>query len=138
MWRKRNVLALLVGMSTDTATMEDVMEVPYKARNKTTIWPNNPTSRHISWGNQNLKRHMYPTVHYSTIYRTALFIEHGNECENLYSDSWPIRSGTFINNSDLNFSSQVIGVFIKLLKYFFWLRTGNRKIGTGKKYIFRH
>ena len=32
-----------------------------KTRNKTTIWPNNPTPRHIPWGDQNWKkRHMYP------------------------------------------------------------------------------
>ena len=29
-----------------------------KTRNETTIWPSNPTSRHISWGNQSSKRHM--------------------------------------------------------------------------------
>ena len=27
-----------------------------KTRNKTTIWPSSPTSRHIPWGNQNLKK----------------------------------------------------------------------------------
>ena len=37
-------------------------------RNKTIIWPSNPTPRHICWGNQNWKRHMYPNVHCSTIY----------------------------------------------------------------------
>ena len=36
--------------------------------NKTTIWPNNPTPRHILWGNQNWKRHMYPNIHCGTIY----------------------------------------------------------------------
>ena len=41
-----------------------------KTRNKTTIWPTNPTPRHKSWGNQNWKRHMYPIVHYSTIYNS--------------------------------------------------------------------
>ena len=35
--------------------------------NKPTIWPSNPTPRHIPWGNQNWKRHMYPNVHYRTI-----------------------------------------------------------------------
>ena len=38
--------------------------------NKTTIWPNNPTPRHILWGNQNWKRHMYPLVHCNTIYNS--------------------------------------------------------------------
>ena len=38
-----------------------------KSRNKTTIWPSNPTTRNIPWGNQHWKRHMYPNVHCSTI-----------------------------------------------------------------------
>ena len=41
-----------------------------KARNKTTIWPSNPTPRHIPWANQNWKRHMYLIVHWSTIYNS--------------------------------------------------------------------
>ena len=36
-WGKGNPLAPLVGMHIDTATMENSMEIPYKARNKTTI-----------------------------------------------------------------------------------------------------
>ena len=31
-------------------------------------WPSNPTPRHIPWGNQNWKSHIYPIVHCSTIY----------------------------------------------------------------------
>ena len=31
------------------------------------LWPSNPTTRHIPWGNQNWKWHMYPNVHCSTI-----------------------------------------------------------------------
>ena len=41
-----------------------------KTRNKTTIWPSNPTPRHIPWGNQNWKIHMYPNVQCSTIYNS--------------------------------------------------------------------
>ena len=29
LWRKGNALAQLVGMQTDTATMEDAMQIPY-------------------------------------------------------------------------------------------------------------
>ena len=36
-WRKGNPLALLVGMYTDTATMENSMEVPQKTKNRTAI-----------------------------------------------------------------------------------------------------
>ena len=41
-----------------------------KTKYKTTIWPSNPTPRHIPRGNQNWKRHMYPIVHCSTIYNS--------------------------------------------------------------------
>ena len=41
-----------------------------KTRNKTTVWPSNPTPRHIRWGNQNWKRHVYLIVHCSTIYNS--------------------------------------------------------------------
>ena len=39
-----------------------------KTRNKSTIWPSNPSTRHIPWENHNSKRHMYPNVHCSNIY----------------------------------------------------------------------
>ena len=41
-----------------------------KTRNKTSIWPSNPTARHIPWRNQNWKKHMYPIVHWSTLYNS--------------------------------------------------------------------
>ena len=37
MWRKWNILALLVGIQIDVATVEDSMAIPLKTRNKTTI-----------------------------------------------------------------------------------------------------
>ena len=37
---------------------------------KVTKWPRNPNSGHIPWGNQNWKGHMYPIVHFSTIYNS--------------------------------------------------------------------
>ena len=39
-WRKGNLLALLVGMSVDRATMENSREISLKTRND--IWPKNP------------------------------------------------------------------------------------------------
>ena len=36
MWRQGNLLALLVGMQTGTATLENSMEVPQKVKNRTT------------------------------------------------------------------------------------------------------
>ena len=40
-----------------------------KTRTKTTL-PSIPILRHIPWENQGWKRHMYPTVHCSTIYNS--------------------------------------------------------------------
>ena len=39
MWRKRISFALLVGMQTDAATLENSMEVPQKTKNTTTYDP---------------------------------------------------------------------------------------------------
>ena len=39
-----------------------------KTRNKTTIWPKNPTPRHIRWGNQTWKGHVNPIVHCSAVH----------------------------------------------------------------------
>ena len=55
MWRKGNPLALLVGMEIDTASMDNSMEVPYKTKNRTTIWPSKPTTGHKHWENHNSK-----------------------------------------------------------------------------------
>ena len=48
----------------------DSLKKKTKTRNKITIWPSSPTTRHIPWGNKNWKRHMYPYVHWSTIYNS--------------------------------------------------------------------
>ena len=37
MWRKDNPLALLVGMQTGAATLENSMEVPQNVKNRTTL-----------------------------------------------------------------------------------------------------
>ena len=37
-----------------------------KNRNKSTIWPRNPTTGLIPWENHNWKRHVYPSVHCNT------------------------------------------------------------------------
>ena len=41
-----------------------------KTRNKTTMWPKNSTARHIPWGKQNWRRHMYPIASLFTVPRT--------------------------------------------------------------------
>ena len=42
-----NPLVLLVGEEIYTAAMENSMAIILKTRNKTTIQPSNPTTRHI-------------------------------------------------------------------------------------------
>ena len=39
-----------------------------KTGNRTAIQPSNPTAGHTHRGNQNWKRHVYPSVHRSTVY----------------------------------------------------------------------
>ena len=62
-------------MQTSTATMENSVEIPLKTRkkkteNRTATRPRNPTAAHTHWGNQNLKRHVYPNVHRNTVYNS--------------------------------------------------------------------
>ena len=47
MWKNRNPLALLVGMQTGAATLENSVEVPQKIKNRTTLWPSNSTARNL-------------------------------------------------------------------------------------------
>ena len=66
-WKNGNPLELLVGIQIDKATVENSMEeIPLKTRNKTTICPNNPTTGHIPWENQNWKGHIYPNTIYTS------------------------------------------------------------------------
>ena len=67
---KRDPFTLLVGMQTSTATMENTVEIPLKIWNRTAIWCSNSTAGHTHRGNQNWKRHMYPNVHFSTVYNS--------------------------------------------------------------------
>ena len=71
-WRKGTPPTMLVGMQTGTVTMENSVEIPQKTENRIVIWPRNPTAGHTPWGNQKLKRYMYPKVHCSlfTVVRT--------------------------------------------------------------------
>ena len=59
MWEKGNPTALPVGIQIDTATIQNSMEICQQTRKKTTIWPSNHATGHISWENHNSKRHLY-------------------------------------------------------------------------------
>ena len=74
LWRKGNHTALLVGMQTGAATIENSMEFPQKTKNGTAFWPSNYTTAIISlepW-NTNPKEPMHPNVHRSIIYNSQV------------------------------------------------------------------
>ena len=50
MWRNGNPLALLVGMQTGGATLENSVEVPQKFKTRSTLWPSNSTARNLPKG----------------------------------------------------------------------------------------
>ena len=69
MWRKRVSFTLLVAMQAGAATLENSMEAPQKAKNRTTLQPSNYTTGHLSKGYMCAvsKGHMHPHVYSSTI-----------------------------------------------------------------------
>ena len=63
MWRKRNLLALLVGMQASAGTPENRMEVP-RIKNRATLWPINRAIEYlpqIYWCSET--GYLYPNVH---------------------------------------------------------------------------
>jgi len=72
MWRTKNPRALLVGMQTGAATVENHIELPQKVKNRTTLGSRNCTSRYLPKGykNINLKGYMHPDVYNSIIYNS--------------------------------------------------------------------
>ena len=72
MQRKGNPLAPLVGMQTGAATLENSMEVPQKAKNRTTLGSSNHTTRYSpkQYKSANSKRYKHPDVYSSSIYNS--------------------------------------------------------------------
>ena len=50
MWSNGNPLALLVGMQTGAAALENSVEVPQKIKNRSTLRPSNSTARNLPKG----------------------------------------------------------------------------------------
>ena len=50
---KRNPLALLVGMQTGAASLENSVEVPQNIKNRSTLCPNSSTARNLPKGYRN-------------------------------------------------------------------------------------
>ena len=69
MWRKGNPIALLVGMQTGAAALENSVEVLQKIKNRITQRPSNFRTRNLSkeYRNPDLKGHMHPNVYSSAI-----------------------------------------------------------------------
>ena len=69
MWRIRNSLALLVGMQTGAATLENSVEVPQKIKNRSTLRPSNSIARNLLKGyrSTDAQGHLYPNVYSSTL-----------------------------------------------------------------------
>ena len=65
----RNTFALLAGMQTGAAALENSMEVPQKIKNRTTLQLSNCTTRYLSKGYRCAvsKGHIHPNVYSSTI-----------------------------------------------------------------------
>ena len=70
MQRKGNPTALLVGMQTGAATVENSTKFLLKTKNRTTFWPSNSIDGNIPAVSQNInsKEFMHPYVYSSTIY----------------------------------------------------------------------
>ena len=66
MWRQGKLSTLLVGMETGAATVENSTEVSQNTKNRTALWPSNPTSQKNK--STNLKRYVHPNSHSSIIY----------------------------------------------------------------------
>ena len=75
-WRgcgeKGNPRALLVGVQTGAATVENSMEILQQIKNETALWPSESTPGTIfaEAQNTNLKEYMHPSVHCSVIYNS--------------------------------------------------------------------
>ena len=67
-WRKGNPLTLLVGMQTSTATMENSVEVLKKLKIDLPYNPAMPLLHMHTEEARIEKRHLYPSVHCSTVY----------------------------------------------------------------------
>ena len=72
MRRKGNPSALLVGMQTGEATVENSMEFPQKTKNGTDFWPSDLISVNLSKETQNMnsKEYMHPYADCSVIYNS--------------------------------------------------------------------
>ena len=74
MWRKGNPLALLVGMQTGAAIVDNGMEIPQEVEKITTLGASNCTTRYLpkEYKNTNSKGYMHLDVYSSIIYNSQI------------------------------------------------------------------
>ena len=77
MWGKRNPLALLVGMQTGAATLENIMEICQKKTttgNRTTLRSSNFTTRYLQkeYKNNYSKGYMHIDVYSNIFYNSQI------------------------------------------------------------------
>ena len=59
-WRGCGEKGTLLHYWWECKSTQPLWRIVWRFPKKTTIWPSNPTARHISWENHNSKRYMYP------------------------------------------------------------------------------
>lgn len=70
MWRNQNPCALLVGMLSGSATVENILAVPQKLKHRITIWSSKSTTGYMPQRceSRNLNTYLHTNVHSSTIH----------------------------------------------------------------------
>ena len=77
MWRKGNPFAVLVGMQTGAATLENNIEVPHKVKNRTNLRSSNCTTRYASYISKEYKILSKGHMHLN-FYNGKHFLEYPN------------------------------------------------------------
>ena len=111
--QKNNPHALMVGMQTGTATVENSMEVPQKIKNRITMWCSDSITGHLPKGNENtdLERSMHPWI-----ISISIFGEHikGMDCD----IQLKLEAETYFLDEELaSFCKGPYGKYFRLCRY---------------------
>ena len=103
MQRKGNPLALLVGIQTGAATLENSMEVPQKVKNRTTLQSSDSITRYLpkEYKNTNSKGYMYPNV-----YSSATDNSQSMERAQMSIDGWMDKEDVVYTHDEVLLSHQ--------------------------------
>ena len=103
MWRNGNPLALLVGMQTDAATLENSVKVPQKIKKRTTLRPSNGTTRYLPKGYKNADLKGTPIPMFTTALSTVAKV--WKEPKYPSTDEW-IKKMWYINTKNITWKSK--------------------------------